>query len=46
VGHDGRHPTPDGVTGLHHVALAYPSRKALADAGPDLDLDDLLKELD
>ena len=25
-------PTPDGVTGLHHVALAYPTRKALADA--------------
>jgi catechol 2,3-dioxygenase len=25
-------PQPDGVTGLHHVALAYPTRKALADA--------------
>jgi catechol 2,3-dioxygenase len=25
-------PQPDGVTGLHHVALAYPTRAALADA--------------
>ena len=25
-------PTPDGVAGLHHVAIAYPTRKALADA--------------
>lgn len=25
-------PQPDGVAGLHHVALAYPSRRALADA--------------
>src|SRR5437763_14481160 len=25
-------PTPDGVTGLHHVAIAYPTRRALADA--------------
>ena len=25
-------PTPDGVAGLHHVALAYPTRRALADA--------------
>lgn len=25
-------PQPDGVTGLHHVALNYPSRAALADA--------------
>ena len=25
-------PTPDGVAGLHHVALAYPSRRSLADA--------------
>jgi catechol 2,3-dioxygenase len=25
-------PQPDGVTGLHHVCLAYPSRAALADA--------------
>ena len=24
-------PQPDGVTGLHHVALAYPTRRALAD---------------
>ncbi|MGA2012708.1 MAG: VOC family protein [Solirubrobacteraceae bacterium] len=25
-------PQPDGVTGLHHIALAYPTRAALADA--------------
>jgi catechol 2,3-dioxygenase len=25
-------PTPDGVAGLHHVAIAYPTRRALADA--------------
>jgi catechol 2,3-dioxygenase len=25
-------PQPDGVTGLHHVAIAYPTRRALADA--------------
>src|SRR3954463_13147285 len=25
-------PQPDGVTGLHHVALNYPTRAALADA--------------
>ena len=25
-------PQPDGVTGLHHVALLYPTREALADA--------------
>ena len=25
-------PQPDGVTGLHHVALRYPTRVALADA--------------
>ena len=25
-------PQPDGTAGLHHVALAYPSRAALADA--------------
>ncbi|MBV9839268.1 MAG: VOC family protein [Solirubrobacterales bacterium] len=25
-------PQPDGVAGLHHVALAYPTRVALADA--------------
>jgi catechol 2,3-dioxygenase len=25
-------PQPDGVAGLHHIALAYPSRKSLADA--------------
>src|SRR5262249_12571354 len=25
-------PQPDGVTGLHHIALAYPTRRALADA--------------
>jgi catechol 2,3-dioxygenase len=24
-------PQPDGVTGLHHVALAYPTRRAFAD---------------
>src|ERR1700704_5000694 len=23
---------PDGVAGLHHIALAYPTRRALADA--------------
>jgi catechol 2,3-dioxygenase len=28
----GGDPQPDGVTGLHHVALNYPSRSALADA--------------
>jgi catechol 2,3-dioxygenase len=25
-------PQPDGVAGLHHVALSYPSRRSLADA--------------
>jgi catechol 2,3-dioxygenase len=25
-------PMPDGYTGLHHVAIAYPTRRALADA--------------
>jgi len=25
-------PTPDGHTGLHHVAIAYPTRRGLADA--------------
>jgi catechol 2,3-dioxygenase len=25
-------PMPDGVTGLHHVAIAYPTRRTLADA--------------
>lgn len=25
-------PMPDGVTGLHHVAIAYPTRPGLADA--------------
>ncbi len=25
-------PMPDGFTGLHHIAIAYPSRRALADA--------------
>src|SRR5829696_9908543 len=25
-------PMPDGVAGLHHVAIAYPSRASLADA--------------
>jgi catechol 2,3-dioxygenase len=25
-------PQPDGVTGLHHVALVYPTRRGLADA--------------
>jgi catechol 2,3-dioxygenase len=28
----GGSPQPDGVAGLHHVALAYPTRRALADA--------------
>jgi catechol 2,3-dioxygenase len=28
----GGDPQPDGVAGLHHVALAYPSRRALGDA--------------
>jgi catechol 2,3-dioxygenase len=28
----GGEPTPDGFTGLHHVAISYPTRKALADA--------------
>jgi catechol 2,3-dioxygenase len=28
---DGK-PMPDGFTGLHHVAIAYPTRSALADA--------------
>jgi catechol 2,3-dioxygenase len=28
----GGEPQPDGVTGLHHVAIRYPSREALADA--------------
>jgi catechol 2,3-dioxygenase len=28
----GGSPQPDGVAGLHHIALAYPTRKALADA--------------
>lgn len=27
----GGEPQPDGVAGLHHVAIAYPTRKALAD---------------
>ena len=27
----GRRPQPDGVAGLHHIAIAYPTRKALAD---------------
>jgi catechol 2,3-dioxygenase len=27
-----RGPQPDGVAGLHHVALRYPTRVALADA--------------
>jgi catechol 2,3-dioxygenase len=25
-------PQPDGVAGLHHIALAYPTRRSLADA--------------
>jgi catechol 2,3-dioxygenase len=28
----GGEPQPDGVTGLHHIAIAYPTRAALADA--------------
>ncbi len=28
----GGEPTPDGHTGLHHVAIAYPTRRGLADA--------------
>jgi catechol 2,3-dioxygenase len=28
----GGEPMPDGYTGLHHIAIAYPSRPALADA--------------
>jgi catechol 2,3-dioxygenase len=28
----GGEPQPDGVAGLHHVAIAYPTRAALADA--------------
>jgi catechol 2,3-dioxygenase len=28
----GGDPTPDGHTGLHHVAIAYPTRRGLADA--------------
>jgi catechol 2,3-dioxygenase len=28
----GGEPAPDGYTGLHHVAIAYPTRRALADA--------------
>jgi catechol 2,3-dioxygenase len=28
----GGSPQPDGVAGLHHVAIAYPSRRSLADA--------------
>ena len=28
----GGDPQPDGVTGLHHVALNYPTRAGLADA--------------
>jgi catechol 2,3-dioxygenase len=28
----GAPPQPDGVTGLHHIAIAYPTRKGLADA--------------
>jgi catechol 2,3-dioxygenase len=28
----GGSPQPDGVAGLHHVALAYPTRRSLADA--------------
>ncbi|HEY0388404.1 MAG TPA: VOC family protein [Gaiellales bacterium] len=27
-----RRPAPDGVAGLHHVAIRYPTRPALADA--------------
>jgi catechol 2,3-dioxygenase len=30
-------PQPDGVTGLHHVAINYPTRAALADAVRRLD---------
>jgi catechol 2,3-dioxygenase len=30
-------PQPDGVTGLHHVAINYPTRPALADALRRLD---------
>jgi catechol 2,3-dioxygenase len=30
-------PQPDGVTGLHHVAINYPTREALADALRRLD---------
>jgi catechol 2,3-dioxygenase len=30
-------PQPDGVTGLHHVAINYPTRAALADALRRLD---------
>src|SRR3954454_17298057 len=30
-------PQPDGVTGLHHVAINYPTRAALADALARLD---------
>ena len=28
----GSDPMPDGYTGLHHIAIAYPNRRALADA--------------
>jgi catechol 2,3-dioxygenase len=28
----GGSPQPDGVAGLHHVAIAYPTRRAFADA--------------
>lgn len=27
-----RDPMPDGFTGLHHIAIAYPTRRPLADA--------------
>ena len=37
-------PQPDGVAGLHHVALNYPTRAGLAPIFGDLDLDDLLSE--
>jgi catechol 2,3-dioxygenase len=30
-------PQPDGVTGLHHVAINYPTRRSLADALARLD---------
>ena len=37
-------PQPDGVAGLHHVALNYPTRAGLAPIIDELDLDDLLSE--